>query len=82
MNLCHKHNLISESLNNKKKKFGIRVILPTTDPLKNIIGENWEKLHWYETEEERDSVFIKMDGRHGYYRDTDAPSQILEKISQ
>ena len=30
--------------------------------------------------EERDQAFEQMAARHGYYRKTDSPTQILEKI--
>jgi len=82
VNYCHKHNLVTQSLINIKKKFGIRVTLPTTDTLRNILGENWDQIHWYKNEAERDLAFNKMAEHHGYYRNTDAPTQVLEKISR
>ena len=74
-------NQTKNSLSSNKKKFGIRVTLPAADTLRDIIGDNWEKFHWYETESERDFAYDKMSEHHGYYRDTDAPTQVLEKIS-
>ncbi|MBM37718.1 MAG: hypothetical protein CMO97_01480 [Woeseia sp.] len=74
-------NQTKNSLSSNKKKFGIRVTLPAADTLRDIIGDNWEKFHWYETEAERDFAYDKMSEHHGYYRDTDAPTQVLEKIS-
>jgi hypothetical protein len=56
------------------------VTLPEGDTLRKILGENWEKLHWFPTEEERDAAFENMAERHGYYRNSDTPTQILEKI--
>ena len=80
MDFCHSHNLVDPSTAGAERTFGIRVTLPAGDTLRNILGENWEKLHWYPTEEERDAEFERMAVRHGFYRNTDTPTQILEKI--
>lgn len=48
--------------------------------MRKILGDDWEKLHWYPTEAERDAAFERMATRHGYYRKTDTPTQVLEKI--
>jgi hypothetical protein len=45
-----------------------------------LLGEDWEKLHWYASEAERDAAYEQMAERHGYYRRTDNPTQVLEKI--
>ena len=75
------NNITKNSLSTNKKKFGIRVTLPDADTLRDIIGDDWEKFHWYKTEAERDFAYDKMSEHHGYYRNTDAPTQVLEKIS-
>ena len=80
MDYCHQHNLVDRSRAGAERRWGIRVTLPAGDTMRSILGENWEKLHWYPTEEERDAAFEKMAMRHGYYRKTDTPTQILEKI--
>ena len=82
MNYCHKHNLVTQSLVDTERTFGIRVTLPATDTLRKILGENWERMHWYAHEAERNLAFDKMAEHHGYYRNTDAPTQVLEKISR
>jgi len=56
--------------------------LPATDTFSQLLGNDWEKLHWYATERERDQAFTGMAVRHGYYRNTDTPTQILEKLSR
>ena len=81
MNYSDDTNPTNYSSDAGKKRFGIRVTLPATDTLRDIIGDDWEKFHWYETEAERDFAYDKMSEHHGYYRDTDAPTQVLEKIS-
>lgn len=77
---CHQHNLVNPDTAGAERRFGIRVTLPPNDTIRKILGNDWEKLHWYPSEAERDQAFEKMAARHGYYRDTDSPSQILEKL--
>ncbi len=54
--------------------------LPPGDTLRKVLGDDWEKLHWYPSESQRDAAFEQMAIRHGYYRKTDTPTQVLEKI--
>jgi len=82
MDYCHAHNLVDRSAAGADRPFGIRVTLPASDTLRKILGNDWEKLHWYATEEERDAAFENMAERHGYYRKTDTPTQILEKVAR
>ncbi len=80
MDYCHQHNLVDPDTADAEKKFGIKVSLPPGDPLTDLLGDDWECVHWYATELERDRAYDDMAMRHPYYRDTDTPSQVLEKI--
>lgn len=80
MNYCHRHNLVQPDKVDVESKFGIRVTLPAGDTFTELLGPAWEKLHWYASEAERDAAFEDMATRHGYYRATDTPTQVLEKI--
>ena len=80
MDYCHQHNLVDPATAGADRRFGIRVTLPPNDTIRKILGNDWEKLHWYPSEAERDQAFEKMAARHGYYRDTDSPSQVLKKL--
>lgn len=82
MTYCHLHNLVNSQHVDDERKFGIRVTLPKTDTFNEILGNSWENQHWFRTEAERDSAFAKMSERHGYYRKTDTPTQVLEKIER
>ena len=82
MTYCHRHNLVDKKQANAERRYGIRVKLAPTDTFSRIVGEEWENVHWYPTEAERDRAFERMATRHGYYRETDAPSQQLEKIER
>lgn len=80
MNYCHPHNLVDPESAGTDRRFGIRVTLPPGDTMRRILGGDWERLHWYRSEAERDRAFSAMATRHGYYRNTDVPTQVLEKL--
>jgi hypothetical protein len=80
MAYCHRHNLVRPELADREKNFGVRVKLPQGDTFARLLGTDWEKTHWYATDAERDAAFRKLALRHGYYRKTDNPTQILEKV--
>lgn len=82
MSYCHKHNLVEPDQAFKDRNFGIKVSLPTNDTFSRVLGDSWEKLHWYRSETERDAAFDNMAARHGYYRKTDSPTQVLEKVQR
>jgi hypothetical protein len=82
VDFCHQHNLVDPDSAGRERLYGIRVTLPAADSLRKVLGDDWERLHWYASEAERDAAFVRMATRHGYYRDTDNPTQVLEKISR
>lgn len=82
MDFHHQHNLVDPHRAGRERLYGIRVTLPADDTLRNVLGDDWERFHWFATEMERDAAFEQMAVRHGYYRDTDAPTQVLEKVSR
>ncbi len=82
MDYCHQHNLVDPGQAGRERNFGIRVTLPAGDTLRKVLGDDWERQHWYASEAERDAAFDNMAQRHGYYRKTDNPTQILEKITR
>jgi hypothetical protein len=81
----HKHNLVQPEFaerDEREKRFGVRISLPPGDTFARLLGSNWERTHWYATEQERDKAFERLATRHGYYRKTDDPTQVLERISR
>ncbi|MCH8301733.1 MAG: hypothetical protein IH912_03175 [Proteobacteria bacterium] len=80
MDFCHRHNLVDPDTANAERKFGIKVSLPPGDTFSEILGNDWQRVHWYASEVERDQAFDNMAQRHGYYRTTDNPTQVLQKI--
>ena len=82
MDYCHQHNLVDQTTAGQERTYGIRVSLPANDTLRKVLGDDWERLLWYPSETERDDAFENMATRHGYYRDTDTPTQVLERVSR
>ena len=80
MDYCHQHNLVDPATAGASRRFGIRVTLPAGDTFSGLLGSDWERVHWYATESERDAAYDNMARRHGYYRKTDSPTQVLEKL--
>jgi hypothetical protein len=80
MPICHEHNLARPVP--PQQPFGIRVRLRSTDPFKNLIGDEWTKEHWFATRDERDRALKEMSGRYVYFRPGDQPSLEFEKIEK
>ena len=80
MEFCHQHNLVEPDSAGGERRYGIRVRLPQGDTFARLLGNDWQQIHWYATEQERDAAFDNMATRHGYYRTTDTPTQVLEKL--
>jgi hypothetical protein len=79
MAICHEHNLNSPPPS--ARPFGIRVSLLPSDPFARLVGEGWQKLHWFATERERDAALADMASRHLFSRTGDEPAVRFEKIS-
>lgn len=78
MTTCHDHNLrapLPES-----RPFGIRVRLRKGDPISNLLGDAWEKQHWFATRAERDEALEQMSGRYVYFRPGDRPTLDFERV--
>ncbi len=80
MKYCHPHNLVEPDKAGAERKYGIRISLPEGDTFARLLGDDWERVRWYPSEEERDRAYEQLATRHGYYRKTDTPTQVLEKI--
>lgn len=80
MPVCHEHNLAHPIPT--QRRFGLRVKLRTSDPFKNLIGDEWSKEHWFATRDERDRALKEMSGRYVYFRPGDQPSLEFEKLDK
>ncbi len=79
MAISNEHNL--NTLPPKIRPFGIRVSLRARDPFTRLVGADWQKLHWFATEHERDQAFEDMSSRHRYSRRGDEPAVVFQKIA-
>ena len=80
MAISNEHNL--NVLPPAATPFGIRVRLRGRDPFTRLVGADWQKLHWFATERERDEALADMSARHPYSRRGDEPAVVFEKIAE
>lgn len=80
MDLCHAHNLNRDLT--APKRFGIRVSLRADDSFARLIGAEWERTHWFETETERDRALADMANEHLYSRAGDRPTLRYDAIER
>ena len=78
MPVCHDHNL--RAALPAERPYGIRLRLRRGDPLRNLIGGDWSREHWFATREERDAALAGMSGRYVYFRPGDRPSLDFESV--
>jgi len=78
MEICHPHNLNRELAG--ARPYGIRVSLPGGDTFTHLLGADWERFHWYATEEERDAALAEMASEHLYSRRGDRPRVNFEPV--
>jgi hypothetical protein len=80
MAISNPHNLNAPPP--EARPFGIRVRLRARDPFVRLVGSDWQKLHWFATERERDQALADMAARHPYSRPGDEPAVIFERVSE
>ena len=63
-------------------RYGIRITLPPGDTMSasHLLGPDFEAFRWYESRAARDEAFEAMQRHPDYYRNGDAPKQVLSKI--
>ena len=59
--------------------YGVRVRLRSGDPFARLVGNDWQKTHWYATATERDRALQDMAREHEYSRIGDRPALVFEK---
>ena len=70
------------SADDQPNQYGIRVSLPPGEPFANLVGDDWEKTHWFSTQTARDRAMREMQREHEYSRRGDKPTLIFEPINQ
>ena len=53
MGISNVHNLRSPPVESLRP-YGLRVSLPSGDPMRKLLGPEWHKIHWYATPQERE----------------------------
>ena len=79
MAIAHDHNL-HRPAPPPARPYGIRVTLPPGDPFRRLLGDDWQREHWYGTAAERDAALLDMSRRHEYSRIGDRPALMFERI--
>jgi len=64
------------------RPFGVRIKLRRGDPFRLLLGDDWQKLHWFASAEERDAALADMCRKHEYNRPGDQPALTFEKIER
>ncbi len=65
-----------------ERLFGVRTTLPPGDPMRAVLGDDWESCRWYATASERDAALDRMRSEHRYSRTGDRPTLIYERIER
>jgi len=60
--------------------FGIRISLRPDDPFARLVGAEWQRVHWYATERDRDAALDDMSRRHRFSRVGDEPALVFSKV--
>lgn len=81
MAIANAHNLHRPAAL-EQRPYGIRVSLRENDPFRNLLGPEWQKIHWFATARERDAALAEMSRRHQYSRASDAPSLLFQKVEK
>ena len=80
MTACHDHNL-REPLP-QTRPFGIRVRLRKSDPFRNLVGDDWQKEHWFATRPDREQALEQMSSRYIYFLPGDRPTLDFERVDR
>jgi len=81
MGISQSHNLRRPPIE-QLRPYGIRVSLPAGDPFRKLLGDEWHRLHWYASADDRDAALVEMSRRHQYSRSGDKPSLLFQKVEK
>ena len=62
--------------------FGIRVTTRAGDPFRLLVGAEWQREHWFETQTDRDEALAEMSRLHEYSRPNDRPALEFTPINR
>jgi hypothetical protein len=81
MSIANEHNLHLGPVP-AARPFGIRAHLRRGDPFGLLVGNDWQKMHWFATADERDAALTDMSRRHEYSRSGDEPAMSFDKVER
>jgi hypothetical protein len=64
------------------RHYGIRVTTRAGDPFRLLVGADWAREHWFETQEERDQALAEMSRLHEYSRPNDRPTLEFSPVTR
>jgi hypothetical protein len=76
------HTLQPMTNSDNNPQYGIRVKLPADDPFMELIGQDWQTTHWFDSQTERDLSLSDMAREHEYSRRGDKPTLIFEPVNR
>lgn len=79
MDICHPHNRRA-GLADRSGPWGLRLHLPEGDTFSGILGEDWETVQWFSTEQARARRIRELEGQFVYYRKGDRATLRWETI--
>lgn len=70
--------------NESATQYGVKVTMPGDDTMSapHLLGEDWQTVRWFDSEEARDEAMADMEHQPPWYRRGDAPTVRLEKVEQ
>lgn len=80
MEICHVHNLNQPVAN--ERRYGVRVSSVPGDILQRVIGEDYERVHWFESRVARDRALADMAAEHLYSRRGDRPTLRFDPVER
>lgn len=78
---CHEHNR-SRPLPGTPHAWGIRLSLPENDPMRSVLGDEWQEYQWFASESAREAKLEQLQRQFVYYRQGDRPSFVLERVNR
>lgn len=79
MESCHRHNR-RLGAPAQSGTYGIRMGLPPGDPMRAVLGENWETTLWFASASARDKRLAELTAQFAYYRKGDRASLTYIKV--
>lgn len=78
---CHEHNR-SRPVPSGPRAWGLRLSLPEHDPLRRLLGDDWQEYQWFASEQAREAKLAQLERQFIHYRQGDIPSFVLERVNQ